>query len=124
MEKPADSKQMLFDGEDGYDTVVVGSGYGGSVSACRLSMAGVKVCLVEKGRKWEAKDFPTDSCKIMSAARMESQNLGISFGPKDALFRSVSHSTQHKLFEDIFFLKKRLYLYLGQTVIFIVMTWV
>ncbi|XWS59459.1 hypothetical protein CRYUN_Cryun08bG0123700 [Craigia yunnanensis] len=87
MEKPADSKQILFDGEDGYDAVVVGSGYGGSVAVCRLSMAGVKVCLVEKGRKWEAKDFPTDSFKIMSAVRMESQNLGVSFGPKDALFQ-------------------------------------
>ncbi|XVE61453.1 hypothetical protein DITRI_Ditri06bG0041400 [Diplodiscus trichospermus] len=87
MEKTADSKQMLFDGEDGYDAVVVGSGYGGSVAACRLSMAGFKVCLVEKGRKWEAKDFPTDSFQIMSAVRMESQNLGVSFGPKDALFQ-------------------------------------
>ncbi|XVE61452.1 hypothetical protein DITRI_Ditri06bG0041300 [Diplodiscus trichospermus] len=87
MEKTIDSKQMLFDGKDGYDAVVVGSGYGGSVAACRLSMAGFKVCLVEKGRKWEAKDFPTDSFQIMSAVRMESQNLGVSFGPKDALFQ-------------------------------------
>ncbi|XVF76166.1 hypothetical protein PTKIN_Ptkin13bG0244400 [Pterospermum kingtungense] len=92
MEKAADSKQMLCDEEDGYDAVVVGSGYGGSVSACRLSMAGVKVCLTEKGRKWEAKDFPTDSFKIMSAVRMESQNLGISFGPKDALFQVYEQS--------------------------------
>ncbi|OMO82332.1 hypothetical protein CCACVL1_11980 [Corchorus capsularis] len=72
---------------DGYDAVVVGSGYGGSVAACQLSMAGVKVCLVEKGRKWEAKDFPTDSFKMISALRMENQNLGVSFGPKDALFQ-------------------------------------
>ncbi|XP_034693453.1 uncharacterized protein LOC117920178 isoform X1 [Vitis riparia] len=73
--------------EDGYDAVVVGSGYGGSVAACRMSMAGIKVCLVEKGRRWEAKDFPTSSLKIMSDVRIEKRSLGISFGPKDALFQ-------------------------------------
>ncbi|CAL5387361.1 unnamed protein product [Camellia sinensis] len=72
---------------DGYDAIVVGSGYGGSVAACRMSMAGIKVCLIEKGRRWEAQDFPTDSFKIISAARIENRNLGISFGPKDALFQ-------------------------------------
>ncbi|XP_057505723.1 uncharacterized protein LOC130789017 [Actinidia eriantha] len=73
--------------EDGYDAIVVGSGYGGSVAACRMSVAGIKVCLVEKGQRWESKDFPTDSLKIMSAVRIENRNLGISFGPKDALFQ-------------------------------------
>ncbi|KAJ7976152.1 Long-chain-alcohol oxidase FAO4B [Quillaja saponaria] len=73
--------------EENYDAVVVGSGYGGSVAACRMSMAGIKVCLIEKGRRWEAHDFPTDSLKIISAVRMESQNLNISCGSKDALFQ-------------------------------------
>lgn len=70
-----------------YDAVVVGSGYGGSVAACRLSMAGLKVCLFEKGRKWEAKDFPTNSFNILSAVRLENSNLGINFGPQNALFQ-------------------------------------
>ncbi|KAL5740012.1 hypothetical protein ACOSQ2_029192 [Xanthoceras sorbifolium] len=86
MEKQANIEQR-FGEEDGYDAVVVGSGYGGSVAAFRMSMAGIKVCLVEKGRRWEAHDFPTDSLKIMSASRMENRNLGVSFGPKDALFQ-------------------------------------
>ncbi|XP_059645979.1 uncharacterized protein LOC132289661 [Cornus florida] len=73
--------------EDGYDAIVVGSGYGGSVAACRMSMAGIKVCLIEKGRKWEARDFPTDSLKGLSALKMENQNLGFNFGSKDALFQ-------------------------------------
>ncbi|XP_008462587.1 uncharacterized protein LOC103500910 isoform X3 [Cucumis melo] len=67
--------------------VPFGSGYGGSVAACRMSMAGIKVCLLEKGRKWESQDFVTDSMNITSAVRMENRNLGISFGPKDALFQ-------------------------------------
>ncbi|XP_024187001.1 uncharacterized protein LOC112191810 isoform X1 [Rosa chinensis] len=73
--------------EDSYDAVVVGSGYGGSVAACHLSMAGIRVCLIEKGRKWESQDFPTDVSKILQAFRMENENLGFSFGPKDALFQ-------------------------------------
>ncbi|XP_070665018.1 uncharacterized protein [Malus domestica] len=87
MEEQESEVSFGYGQEDGYDAVVVGSGYGGSVAACRLSMAGVRVCLVEKGRRWESKDFPTDSSKIFSAVRMENQNLGISFGPKDALFQ-------------------------------------
>lgn len=74
---------------DGYDAVVVGSGYGGSVAACRMSMAGIKVCLVEKGRRYEAHNFPTNSFELMSAVRIENKNLAFSFGPKDALFQVV-----------------------------------
>ncbi|KAJ4830116.1 hypothetical protein Tsubulata_001329 [Turnera subulata] len=73
--------------ENGYDAVVVGSGYGGSVAACRMSMAGIKVCLLEKGRKWKPEDFPTNFLAILSALRIDNRNLGFSFGPKDALFQ-------------------------------------
>ncbi|KAJ4830113.1 hypothetical protein Tsubulata_001322 [Turnera subulata] len=73
--------------DEGYDAIVVGSGYGGSVAACRMSMAGIKVCLLEKGRRWNPEDFPTNSLKIVKALRVENSNLGFSFGPKDALFQ-------------------------------------
>ncbi|KAI3749923.1 hypothetical protein L2E82_20544 [Cichorium intybus] len=73
--------------EDGYDAIVVGSGYGGSVAACRMSMAGIKVCLLEKGRKWEGQDFPTSSFKLLSTVRFENKSLGFGLGPKDALFQ-------------------------------------
>lgn len=44
------TRRLLGDGEEGgYDAVVVGSGYGGFVAGCRMSMAGIKVCLIEKG---------------------------------------------------------------------------
>ncbi|XP_031254883.1 cholesterol oxidase-like [Pistacia vera] len=87
MKKQTDLEQRSCDEEDGYDAVVVGSGYGGSVASFRMSMEGIKVCLIEKGRQWEAHDFPTDSLKIMSASRVENRNIGVSFGPKDALFQ-------------------------------------
>ncbi|RXJ51482.1 GMC oxidoreductase [Gelidibacter gilvus] len=41
-----------------YDYIIVGSGFGGSVSALRLSQKGYKVLVVEKGKWFEAKDFP------------------------------------------------------------------
>ncbi|KAI3997290.1 hypothetical protein MKX01_009134 [Papaver californicum] len=79
---------MCGDGDEvGYDAVVIGSGYGGAVAAYRLTMAGVEVCLMEKGRKWEAQDFPTDTLKIISELRMVNRNLGVSVGPKNALFQ-------------------------------------
>lgn len=40
------------------DAVVIGSGFGGSVAACRLAQAGFDVCLLERGRRYAAADFP------------------------------------------------------------------
>jgi cholesterol oxidase len=41
-----------------YDFIVIGSGFGGSVSALRLAEKGYAVLVVEKGRRFEAEDFP------------------------------------------------------------------
>jgi cholesterol oxidase len=41
-----------------FDWIIVGSGFGGSVSALRLVEKGYKVLVVEKGRRFEAEDFP------------------------------------------------------------------
>lgn len=41
-----------------YDYIIIGSGFGGSVSALRLSQKGYKVLVVEKGKWYKAKDFP------------------------------------------------------------------
>lgn len=40
-----------------YDYVIVGSGFGGSVSALRLSEKGYKVLVIEKGKWYQGKDF-------------------------------------------------------------------
>lgn len=41
-----------------YDYIIIGSGFGGSVSAYRLSQKGYKVLVIEKGRRYKSEDFP------------------------------------------------------------------
>lgn len=41
-----------------YDYVVIGSGFGGSVSALRLAEKGYRVAVLEKGKRWQKEDFP------------------------------------------------------------------
>ena len=41
-----------------YDYIIIGSGFGGSVSAMRLAERGYKVLVIEKGKRWRAADFP------------------------------------------------------------------
>src|SRR3972149_8907493 len=41
-----------------YDFVVVGSGFGGSVSALRLTQKGYRVLVIERGRRFRDEEFP------------------------------------------------------------------
>ena len=41
-----------------FDYIVVGSGFGGSVSAMRLAEKGYSVLVIEKGKRWKTEDFP------------------------------------------------------------------
>src|SRR5207253_1681125 len=41
-----------------YDYVIIGSGFGGSVSAMRLSEKGYDVAVLEKGKRYDTPDFP------------------------------------------------------------------
>lgn len=47
-----------------YDFVIIGSGFGGSVSACRLSEKGYRVLVVEQGRRWTPENLPTTNWKF------------------------------------------------------------
>ncbi|HAD11750.1 MAG TPA: GMC family oxidoreductase [Saprospirales bacterium] len=41
-----------------YDYIIIGSGFGGSVSALRLAEKGYKVLVIEKGKWYRTEDFP------------------------------------------------------------------
>ncbi|MGZ3405997.1 MAG: GMC oxidoreductase [Polyangia bacterium] len=43
---------------DHHDVVIVGSGFGGSVAALRLTEKGHRVLVIEKGKRFDAADFP------------------------------------------------------------------
>jgi cholesterol oxidase len=47
-----------------FDYIVVGSGFGGSVSALRLSEKGYRVAVMEMGRRWAPEDLPTTSWSL------------------------------------------------------------
>jgi cholesterol oxidase len=41
-----------------YDAIVVGSGFGGAVTACRLAESGARVLVLERGRRWTPDTYP------------------------------------------------------------------
>ncbi|MGB8331237.1 MAG: GMC family oxidoreductase [Polyangiales bacterium] len=47
--------------EQHYDWIIIGSGFGGSVSAHRLTQKGYKVLVIEKGRRFKPEDFPKNN---------------------------------------------------------------
>lgn len=51
-----------------YDAIVIGSGFGGAVTACRLAEAGHSVAVLERGRRWSADDFPRTLGQVADTA--------------------------------------------------------
>ena len=47
-----------------WDIAVIGSGFGGSVSALRLAEKGYRVLVIEKGKRYESKDFPRTNWNV------------------------------------------------------------
>lgn len=50
--------------EEKFDYIVIGSGFGGSVSAMRLAEKGYSVLVIEKGKRWKSTDFPKSNWNI------------------------------------------------------------
>ena len=47
-----------------YDYIIIGSGFGGSVSALRLAEKGYQVLVLEKGKRYRSEDFPRTNWNI------------------------------------------------------------
>ena len=50
-----------------FDAIVIGSGFGGAVSACRLAEAGYRVLVLERGRRWDKREFPRSIGQVKHA---------------------------------------------------------
>ncbi|HVG19523.1 MAG TPA: GMC family oxidoreductase, partial [Blastocatellia bacterium] len=62
-----------------YDFIVIGSGYGGSITAARIAGAGLNrsVCILERGREWPVGTFPDNMASGLAAARSSANPLGL-----------------------------------------------
>ena len=49
---------------DTLDFVIIGSGFGGSVSAMRLSEKGYRVLVLERGKRYRSEDSPRTNLNI------------------------------------------------------------
>lgn len=47
-----------------FDFVIIGSGFGGSVSAMRLAEKGYSVCILEQGKRFRDQDFPKTNREV------------------------------------------------------------
>jgi cholesterol oxidase len=60
-----------------YRTVVIGSGYGGAVTAARLAERGQPVCLLERGREFPVGSFPDTGEGLAGNVRRSQRPLGM-----------------------------------------------
>jgi cholesterol oxidase len=63
-----------------YEFVVIGSGYGGAITSARIASAMPRrhaVCVLERGKEWQAGEFPADVPGILNAARSDINPLGL-----------------------------------------------
>ena len=64
-----------------YDVVIIGSGYGGAISAARLAAADLNpkpsICILERGQEWEPGTFPETLGDVVGAARSDANPLGL-----------------------------------------------
>ena len=59
-----------------YDVVVIGAGFGGAITACRLAQAGLSVCILERGKRWDKSDFPRSIGQVSKAFWQDYKNYG------------------------------------------------
>jgi cholesterol oxidase len=47
-----------------FDVIVIGSGFGGAITACRLAEANYKVLVLERGRRWDKTSYPRQPAEM------------------------------------------------------------
>ncbi|MGH9631804.1 MAG: GMC family oxidoreductase N-terminal domain-containing protein, partial [Bryobacteraceae bacterium] len=64
-----------------YDFIVIGSGYGGAITAARVADSNINpkpsVCILERGKEWPAGSFPNSLDRIIGEQRSSLNPLGL-----------------------------------------------
>ncbi len=66
--------------KNSYEFVVVGSGYGGSITAARIAAAlgqPHKLCILERGKEWQPGGYPSDVLGVLRETRGDLNPLGL-----------------------------------------------
>ncbi len=75
----------IQDMEGYYEVVVVGSGYGGAIMACRLAEAGFQVCVLERGKELRPGEYPNTLRHVLAETQASLPN-GWRFGSSTGLY--------------------------------------
>ncbi len=70
--------------ENHYDVIVIGSGYGAGIAASRLSRAGKKVCVLEKGKEFLPSEYPRTTEAALKEMQFNAPDGLV--GPKTGLY--------------------------------------
>src|SRR5881397_2740753 len=54
-----------------YEVVVIGSGYGGGISASRMARAGRSVCLLERGKEFQPGEYPDTEWEVFEQFQVD-----------------------------------------------------
>jgi cholesterol oxidase len=74
--------------KDFYDVIVIGSGYGGGIAASRLSRAGKRVCVLERGKELRPGEYPNTALALVKQVQSDLRlaRLGLSTGLFDVRY--------------------------------------
>jgi len=64
---------QIADIRDHYDVLVIGSGYGGAITASRLARAGRSVCLLERGKELQPGEYPDSLAEAVKEFQLDSE---------------------------------------------------
>lgn len=74
--QPSRLSSPLSSLQEVWDTVIVGSGYGGAVLAARLAGYG-SLCVLERGKEWVPGGFPNTPASLLDALKTARNPLGL-----------------------------------------------
>jgi cholesterol oxidase len=98
-----------------FDVIVIGSGFGGAITGCRLAEKGYKVLILERGRRWTKETYPSTTKRnwIYNPNRPERESgwldlrvypnmsiaQGAAVGGGSLIYASISVEARPEIFE-------------------------